>query len=48
METYVPSGDNILCKCKTEIDMTQGKPVPVEPAEPEAAVSGLRYPDAIV
>lgn len=43
METYVPSGDNILCKCKTEIDMTQGKPVPVEPAEPEAAVSGLRW-----
>ena len=43
MEDYQPMGDNIFCKCKTEIDVTRNKPVQVvEPAPQEATVSGLR------
>lgn len=43
IDHFQPSGDSILCKCKTEIDPTQGRPVVVsQPEEPETAVSGLR------
>ena len=45
IDKFEPSGDNIMCSCKTLIDFQRGKPADVkepEGAAPVPSVSGLK------